>query len=376
MYKEDSKVKAALALESGEIFYGRSFGAEGEAWGEAVFNTSMSGYQEILTDPSYKWQIIALTYPEIGNYGTGESANESDCIYASGLVVKRYNAFVGDGAGSVTLGDFLRRHQTVAIEGIDTRRLTRIIRIGGARRAVLSTRDRNRDSLVEKAKRSLSIENVDLIKEVTTPAPYIWNEEGVSEDDLRVAVLDFGVKRNILRSLNRLGMYVKVFPASVSPEEVLDFNPAGVFLSNGPGDPAAVDYVVETVSRLRGKQPLFGICFGHQIIARSYGLETYKLKFGHRGANQPVRSLESQRIEITSQNHGFAVRSPEKKMELTHINCNDQTVEGIAVPGDCVFSVQYHPEACPGPRDSQYFFHRFLEATKRWREERTHASSK
>ena len=352
--------KAALAFESGEFFLGLSFGWDGENHGEAVFNTSMSGYQEILTDPSYKSQIITLTYPEIGNYGISDEANESSSIHASGLVVKNYNAFHSNFTASQSLGDFLLHHQIPAIWGVDTRKITRIIRIGGAKKAIISTQDLSRDSLVKKAIASPSIEHVDLIKEVSTSSSYSFDEMGLHEDAPLIAVFDFGVKRNILKSLNQRGYQLKVFPARTLAKEILKHKPVGIFLSNGPGDPSAVPDIVDNIKSLKGVKPMFGICFGHQIIAQTYGLKTFKLKFGHRGGNQPVKRRENGQIEITSQNHGFAViKRKIKGVKISHLNCNDDTIEGIEDAGHKIFSVQYHPEACPGPRDSNYLFDKF-----------------
>jgi len=349
--------KCALALESGEVFFGKSFGAEGEKYGEIVFNTSMTGYQEILSDPSYKDQIITMTYPEIGNYGMAEENMESERVHASGFVVKNHSKFITHPGSQETLSDFLIRTNTIGLEGIDTRKLTRIIRTTGAKKSFISTHDFNAKSLVRKAKESPSIEKIDLVKEVTTKKSYTW---GRPESEFRVAVYDFGVKYNILRCLSKRRCYLKIFPASAPPENILEFDPDGIFLSNGPGDPAAVPYIVKNVAKLVGKRPIFGICFGHQILAQVFGAHTYKLKFGHRGANQPVKYNENQRIEITSQNHGFAVKMEGKEVEWTHINSNDGTSEGLSIPNSHVFSVQYHPEASPGPHDSLYLFDNFI----------------
>jgi carbamoyl-phosphate synthase small subunit len=359
--------RSALALASGDVFYGYSFGAEGESYGEAVFNTSMSGYQEILTDPSYKGQIIGMTYPEIGNYGVCPEDNESSKIHAAGFVVHHYSKIGKHHRATGTLADFLISHKIVAIEGVDTRRLTRILRDKGNQKAVISTIDLDEKSLISKAQNSASIENIDLIKEVSTPEPYDWPMPSGVKATCKVAVYDYGVKWNILRSLAERGANLRVFPASTPAKEVLKWKPDGVFLSNGPGDPSAVPYAVQNVQDLLGQKPVFGICFGHQILGQAYGVSTYKLKFGHRGGNQPVKRVKNGKIEITSQNHGFSVRANEagdvKKFPylLTHLNANDQTLEGLENKKDFAFSVQYHPEASPGPHDSLYLFDEFIE---------------
>jgi carbamoyl-phosphate synthase small subunit len=353
----------ALALESGEVFYGKCFGAEGEAFGEAVFNTSMSGYQEILTDPSYKGQIIAMTYPEIGNYGVNDEDNESSKIHASGFIVKNYSKIISNFRSTSSLSDFLRKYNIIGLEGIDTRKLTRILRLTGSKKAVISTTDFDADSLVAKAKASLSITEVDLVKQVSTDNIYIWKQD-INPDvkiTYKIAVYDFGVKWNILRCLAARGAELKVFPADTDPEKILDWNPDGIFLSNGPGDPRLLTYAVDNVKKLLGKKPIFGICFGHQILTQAYGGSIYKLKFGHRGGNQPAKDLNNKTVEITSQNHGFAAKNDvDCSYTVTHINPNDDTVEGLEVQKDNVFSVQYHPEASPGPHDSYYLFDKFI----------------
>ena len=356
-------VRAALALASGEVFYGRSFGAEGENFGEAVFNTSMAGYQEILTDPSYRGQLITMTYPEIGNYGVNEADFESGGIHASGFAVRHYSKVVSHHRATGTLGDLLKKHGVPGIEEIDTRRLTLILRHRGNQKAVISTKTLDGDRLVKLAQESPSIEHRDLVKEVTTAQPYDWPlPEGVT-GRFRVAVYDFGVKWNILRHLASRGGIVRVFPAYTPHQEILQYNPHGVFLSNGPGDPSALPGIVANVQALIGKKPMFGICLGHQLIGQAYGATTYKLKFGHRGGNQPVLRGEDRRVEITSQNHGFAVNLQEaaaKGLGLSHANANDQTSEGLQIDRDQVMSVQYHPESAPGPHDSHYLFDRFF----------------
>lgn len=358
---------AALALESGEVFHGLSFGHEGEAFGEAVFNTSMAGYQEILTDPSYRGQIISMTYPEIGNYGVNDEDNESSGIHASGFVVHNYCQAPSNFRSQGTLSDFLIKHRIVALEGVDTRRLTRILRSTGAKKSVISTLDLNGPSLVAKAKASASIEHRDLVQEVTCEKAYDWPMPAGVAAVFRVAVYDFGVKWNILRSLAARGAMLRVFPARTAHGEIMDWKPDGIFLSNGPGDPSALPILVGNVKALLGQRPIFGICLGHQIIGQAYGAKTFKLKFGHRGGNQPVKNQGQGTIEITSQNHGFAVKleGTAPPFLSTHVNANDQTLEGLACERDRVFSVQYHPEACPGPHDSLYLFDQFFAAMKK-----------
>ena len=377
---------AILALEDGTIFKGESFAATGERYGEVVFNTSMSGYQEILTDPSYKGQIVTMTYPLIGNYGiTGEDA-ESRQPFVEGFVVKEYSKIASNWRKVKSLGDYLKENNILGIEGIDTRSLTLHIRQAGAMRAVLSTTDLDEKSLIKKAQASPGLIGIDLVKEVTSRKKYIWsavkykqypecsytssNASGCRRDTSKkgfirhkVVVIDCGVKYNILRKLMENGCEVTVVPAGTSADEILGMKPDGVLLSNGPGDPAAVDYVVQTTKRLIGSVPIFGICLGQQILGLALGGETYKLKFGHHGANHPVKDLKSGRVSITVQNHGFCVdidSLPKKDIEITHINLNDQTLEGMKHKKLPIFSVQFHPEASPGPHDAQYLFGEFI----------------
>lgn len=411
---------AILALEDGTIFKGESFGANGERYGEVVFNTSMSGYQEILTDPSYKGQIVTMTYPLIGNYGiTGEDA-ESRQPFVEGFAVKEYSKIASNWRKVKSLGDYLKENNILGIEGIDTRALTLHIRQGGAMKAILSTTDLDEKSLIKKARASPGLIGIDLVQEVTSRKKYIplrrdisvlgfgglsaeaerkscsakadiWstvkdkqypecsytssNASGCRRDASKrgfirhkVVVMDCGVKYNILRELMKNGCAVTVVPADTSADEILGMKPDGVLLSNGPGDPAAVGYVVETTKRLIGRVPIFGICLGQQILGLAFGGETYKLKFGHHGANHPVKDLKSGRVSITVQNHGFCVdvdSLPKKDIEITHINLNDQTLEGMKHKKLPILSVQFHPEASPGPHDASYLFGEFMRMMKK-----------
>jgi len=364
--------KALLVLEDGTRFTGRSFGAPGESIGEVVFNTSMTGYQEILTDPSYEGQMVIMTYPLIGNYGINPEDFESRGPFLEGLIVKEYSEFPSNWRSRQSLGAYLREKGVLGVEGIDTRALTRKIREGGAMQAAISTLDPNPESLQKKIVESPGLVGQDLVRRVTCPEPSDWMEgptgrvSGSQEAPL-VVVYDFGVKRNILRSLIQVGCRVKVVPAHLSAEEVLALHPKGILLSNGPGDPEAVGYAIENTRRLIGRVPIFGICLGHQILALAFGGKTYKLKFGHHGGNQPVMDLRKRTVQITAQNHGFAVdaSSIERELAVTHINLNDQTVEGMRHRRLPIFSVQYHPEAAPGPHDAHYLFNEFVEALEK-----------
>lgn len=366
-----------LALENGTVFTGENFGAEGEIAGEVVFNTSITGYQEILTDPSYAGQIVTMTYPLIGNYGVNLEDLESVKPQVSGFVVREYFDFYSNWRATSSLGDWLKKNNVIAIQGIDTRMLTKMIRTLGALRGILSTIDGDEARLIKKAKASPEMTGLDLAKKVTCSVPYTWDEidrtifalapQAVSAQHngrrFKVAVYDYGVKQNILRRLTSYGCELTVVPASYSAEQVLAMNPDGIFLSNGPGDPDAVKYAILNLKKLIGTKPMFGICLGHQLLALALGGKTYKLKFGHRGANHPVKNLHTSEIEITSQNHGFAVdwkSMDESKVELTHINLNDNTVEGFQHRELPLFCVQYHPEASPGPHDSDYLFAKFV----------------
>ncbi|MGP0564842.1 MULTISPECIES: glutamine-hydrolyzing carbamoyl-phosphate synthase small subunit [unclassified Nitrospina] len=372
-------MEAILALEDGRFFRGRMFGAEKEVAAEVVFNTSMAGYQEVLTDPSYCGQMVVMTYPLIGNYGVNPEDYESERPYLSAFIIKELSGIPSNWRSTETLDAFLKRHGVVGLQGLDTRALTRHIRDKGAQRAVISNDVSNPQLLVEKAKRAPQMVGRDLVKEVTCEQPYIW-EEG--DWDLRkgytrferkagatayfVVAMDLGIKYNILRRLTQSGCRVTVVPATTTAEEILKLQPDGVFLSNGPGDPAAVTYAIDTVRSLIGKVPIFGICLGHQILNLALGGSTYKLRFGHHGGNQPIMDSETKKVEITSQNHGFAVdaATTQPDVEIISLNLNDRTVEGIRHKTLPVFSVQYHPEAAPGPQDSSHLFERFVKMMK------------
>src|ERR1043166_2284099 len=353
---------ALLVLEDGRSFRGRSWGAEGEACGEMVFNTSMSGYQEVLTDPSYAGQIVCMTYPLIGNYGVNRADEESARPWVEGFVVREASSVASSWRSEETLDAYLRRWRVPAIEHVDTRALVRHIRAKGAMRACLSSVDLDERSLLEKARASAPMENRELASVVTTERPY--TVAAVGEERLHVVCYDFGVKRNSLNELAREGCRVSVVPASTPAAEVLAMRPDGVYLSNGPGDPASMTEVVEEIRRLVSEGvPTFGICFGHQLLGRAFGGTTYKLRFGHRGGNQPVKDLRTGRVEITSHNHGFAVEAESlpAEVEVTHVNLNDRCVEGMRHRRLPVISVQYHPEAAPGPHDAGHHFRRFIE---------------
>ena len=355
--------KAILALEDGLVFEGRAVGAQGEATGELVFNTSMMGYQEILTDPSYAGQVITMTYPQIGNYGVCEEDVESRQPFCRGFVMRECCFEPSSYRATSSLPEYLEANGIVAIDGVDTRRITKHLREKGAMKCVISTTDSDHDSLVAKANASQDMAGSDYVKEVTVEVPYEWNPD--SDGQYRVVAMDYGIKYNILRELDKVGCRVRVMPATASIEEIEAQNPDGVFLSNGPGDPAALDYLYPAIKGLMEKSvPIFGICLGHQVLAHALGGTTYKLKFGHRGANQPVMDDSTGKVEITSQNHGFAVDADSldsDEIEISHANLNDKSVEGLSHKTKPIFSVQHHPEASPGPHDSAYLFQRFVD---------------
>ena len=370
--------KAVLLLEDGAVFRGYAFAGQGRALGEVVFNTSMTGYQEVLTDPSYKGQMVAMTYPLTGTYGINDEDMESAAIQVEAFMVKEYQDFVSNWRSTRTLADFLNEHHKIGIEGIDTRALTRHIRMAGAMRGIIATDTDDLSTLMEEVQAYPGLNGIDLVQYVTCRQPYRWQhgpQPGMTSPawpskgpGFRVAALDCGIKYNILRLLERAGCQVIVFPAHTPAEQILATAPDGVFLSNGPGDPAALHQVIETVRGLLGKRPVFGICLGHQVMGLALGGKTFKLKFGHRGANQPVKDLTTEKVEITSQNHGYCVdidSLAHVPVRLTHLNLNDNTLEGMEHLEIPAFSVQYHPEASPGPHDAAYLFDRFIDLMKR-----------
>ncbi|MFA6413018.1 MAG: glutamine-hydrolyzing carbamoyl-phosphate synthase small subunit [Syntrophales bacterium] len=391
------RAPAILALEDGSVFPGYAFAGTGEVCGEVVFNTGMTGYQEVITDPSYKGQIVTMTYPLVGNYGINPEDMESDGIYLEGFIVKEYHSRPSNWQSRQTLQAFLEAHGKLGVEGLDTRALTRRLRLAGAMKGILSTETTDIPRLIKKVRAYPGLVGRDLVKEVACKTPYQWKDgtrqdlpgdfpafagdvirdlqrgdkegaptsppmAGTQSESFRVVVIDCGVKYNILRHLEGRGCQVIVLPATATGEEILAWRPAGVLFSNGPGDPAALPYLVAAATFVLGKVPVFGICLGHQILGQAAGGETEKLKFGHHGINQPVRQEQTGKIEITSQNHGFVVipDSIARRCEATHENLNDGTSEGISYPELMAFSVQYHPEAAPGPHDAAYLFDRFV----------------
>ena len=365
-----NKQQALLVLEDGTVYRGTVFAGEGEVLGEVVFNTGMTGYQEVLTDPSYKGQIVAMTYPLIGNTGINTEDMESDNLHLEGFVVREYQDYASNWRSRQDLKSFLESHGKLGVEGIDTRALTRRIRITGAMRGILSTEMTDVETLLHRVRAFPGLVGRDLVKEVCCREPYQWKGgaqqkmPSVASGYRRVVVLDCGVKFNILRNLERRGCEVIVLPATATGDEIMALRPDGVLLSNGPGDPAALPYIVEEVRALLGKVPLFGICLGHQVLGQAVGGRTAKLKFGHHGINQPTKNCRNGRVEITSQNHGFVVlpESLSGERETVHENLNDHTSEGISYPALKAFSVQYHPEAAPGPHDADYLFDEFIHA--------------
>jgi carbamoyl-phosphate synthase small subunit len=372
-------MKAILLFEDGTVFEGTSFGAKGQKCGEVVFNTSMTGYQEITTDPSYYEQIITMTYPLIGNYGTNALDVESRKVYAAGFIVKENCEYPSNWRNEQSLSEYLKANNVVGLAGIDTRKLVKHIRTEGAMRGIISSTELKISELAKKLSEYPGLVGRDIVKDVTSKKPYKWDKPvvdvlkpstGKPKLKYKVVAYDFGIKQNILRLLISHGCDVQVVPAFTSAKDVLARKPDGVFLSNGPGDPAAVTYAIESTRQLLGKVPIFGICLGHQILGLALGGKTFKLKFGHRGANHPVKNLETKQVEITSQNHGFCVdinSLKDKDVELTHVNLNDNTLEGFRCKRLSAFCVQYHPEASPGPHDSQYLFRTFTDLMSKWK---------
>jgi carbamoyl-phosphate synthase small subunit len=375
-------MRALIALEDGRYFEGQSFGATGTRVGEICFNTAMTGYQEVLTDPSYRGQIVAMTYPLIGNYGTNSLDQESGSPHVRGFVIEELSQIPSSWRSEMSLGEYLRHWDIPGVEGIDTRALTRHLRTRGAMKACLTTGEITPAEAIALAVNGEGVIGMDYVREVSTPEIYQWDPDdelskpwtiangngrapSIALPPIRfhVVAYDYGIKQNILRLLRQRGFRVTVVPASTPPEKVLALNPDGIFLSNGPGDPSALGYTHSAVRGLMGKKPIFGICLGHQVLAFAFGGSTFKLKFGHRGANQPVKDLRTGKVAITSQNHGFAVdpKTLPPNVEITHINLNDGTVEGMRHKELPIFSVQYHPEAAPGPHDASYFFSQFAD---------------
>ena len=374
-------MQAILALEDGRIFRGEGYGAQGECRGEVVFNTSLTGYQEIFTDPSYAGQIVVLTNPQIGNYGTNSADNEAVKPYIEGLVTREFSPISSNWRSTQVADEYLERYQVPVISEIDTRALVRHLRKHGVMRGVISTTETNPDVLVEKARAIRKMDGTDLARVVSTRDRYEWEQDGndplrpdeepaIARPDLHVVAYDFGIKKNILRMLSAEGCRVTVVPAQTTAEDVLALRPDGVFLSNGPGDPEPVSYAQDSIRKLAGRTPIFGICLGHQLIGLALGGKTYKLKFGHHGGNHPVKCVDTGKVEITCHNHNFAV-DPDSinpsEVDLTHVDLNDNTLEGLRHRTMPLFSVQYHPEASPGPHDSHYLFRDFRKMMEEWK---------
>jgi len=370
--KDPNPRKALLALEDGRLFEGLSFGAEGECTGEVVFNTGMTGYQEVLTDPSYKGQMVTMTYPLIGNYGINDSDGESRRLWLEGFVIRELSAISSNWRAREDLDTYLKFHGVLGIQGVDTRALTRHIREAGAMKAVISTSDLDVPGLVKKARTSQDLVGRDLVKEVTCQTSYYLS---MGADRPLVAVLDFGVKTSILKQLQSAGCSLSILPAHTSAASILALRPDGIVLSNGPGDPAAVTYAISTIRELLQQEtlPIFGICLGHQLLGLALGGKTYKLKFGHHGSNHPVKELQTGKIDITSQNHGFCLDPDSLNsnlLEITHLNLNDGTLEGMQLKNRPVSAVQFHPEAGPGPHDARHLFGRFVSQVRTYYQSR------